>query len=259
MKCLKCLKFWKNEWIYKLWTGIQRLAQITHIVASAVCKCHHFKLSYTFDCRRSAKNRLWSIIYRLAATYYRSCNCNWFLGLSLIRNSYRFDYRQENYRYGTSIQFKSIRIWITCIRLFWHRRQRLAQAPWRWLEREVVMWPLDPPPHMRIAIYCMCVTSTRVPCCERHEVSDRQVSYGILPFLLRILYYFLMNRYLGTSKISIIDKDFLPIHRYGRYRWQPYWFPALCKTIIWVLEHRQLVLQQSKFWWALCDGPFMYC
>ena len=36
--------------------------------------------------------------------------------------------------------------------------------------------------------------------------------------LLRILYYFLINRYLGTSKMSIIDKDFLPIHRYGRYQ-----------------------------------------
>ena len=32
------------------------------------------------------------------------------LGLSLIRNSYRFDFRKENYRYGTSIRFESIRI-----------------------------------------------------------------------------------------------------------------------------------------------------
>ena len=48
---------------------------------------------------------------------------------------------------------------------------------------------------MHIAVYCMCVTSARVPCCERHEVSDRQVSYGILPFLL----YFVLFSYESIS------------------------------------------------------------
>ena len=34
-----------------------------------------------------------------------------------------------------------------------------------------------------------------------------------------------MNRYLVPSLISIIDKDFLSIHRYGQYRRQPYMIP----------------------------------
>ena len=31
-----------------------------------------------------------------------------------------------------------------------------------------------------------------------------------------------MNRYLGPFSISIIGKDFLPIHQYGQHQWQPY-------------------------------------
>ena len=33
--------------------------------------------------------------------------------------------------------------------------------------------------------------------------------------------YNIVYQYLGTSKISIIGKDFMPVHRHRRYQWQP--------------------------------------
>ena len=48
------------------------------------------------------------------------------------------------------------------------------------------------------------VNSTHVPCLERHEVSDRPG---------RVTAFYSIS--IGTSRISIIGQDFLPVHRYG--------------------------------------------